>query len=156
MDDLDEFLLYNPVDGFDFRVVKPTLEQKTWLVNQVLQKVESASALSKKYHIKRKHLNGMVRQVSKGHSLHLSRGRPLALDEHSHSSIIESISSRACCTLESLKQSINSGFQETLTRNNPELFVELLDDEADLELSQRSMNRYILKFHPGEFPTTCF
>ena len=154
MDDVDESLLLNPVAGFDFRVVKPTLEQKMWLVNQVLRKVESASALSKKYHIKRKQLNGMVRQVSKGHSLHLSRGRPRALDQNSQSSIIESIGSHACCTLESLKESINTGFQETLTRNNPELFIELLDEEADLELSQRSINRYLLKLHPGEFSTT--
>ena len=60
MDDFDDSLPNDPFVSIDYRFVKPTLEQKMLLVNRVLHEVESALALSKKCHIKRKQLNGTV------------------------------------------------------------------------------------------------
>lgn len=50
----------DPLTGCDFSILGPTLEQKQLMVSMVLQKIETAASVVKKYLYNRKHLHKMI------------------------------------------------------------------------------------------------
>ena len=137
--------LPSPVEGFDFRLVKPTPEQKCWMVDIVIQKFETAASCAKKYHINRKSLHKLVRKRLQGLSMRFKPGRPPLLDAISLDSISASIRGKSCSTVSILRRSITEEFQASHDRRYPTNQSE----EIHAKISRRSMKRYITRLEPA-------
>lgn len=136
------------VGDIDFREVAATQEQKLWMVNSIINHIETAASIAKRYHFSRDHLNKMVQRRLKGKAVQFKRGRPRLLDDISQRSIDEKIQNVTCTTLCLLKQSIDTEFKATFARRYP---TETDDDEPEPKMSRRSLKRYIFMLHPGVF-----
>ena len=86
----------DPLLGCNFKIAKPTLEQKCWMVQLVISKLETVASLAKRCSFSRKYLHKMVVRHLKGLPLRLKRGRPRVLDVISHEIIGASIQNNAC------------------------------------------------------------
>ena len=142
------------VPEFDFRLVQPTLEQKCWMSNRVIDQVETASSMAKRFHFKRVHLNILVQRMRKNKNLYLKGGRPRLLDNISHETIRTSINNFDCNSTDQLEESIKHEFRCTLARKYTPVVVEDVETIEDVNLSRRSVKRYIMRLHPGVFNTS--
>jgi hypothetical protein len=146
MIDAEDHTAPNPVAGFDFRVVKPTLEQKCWMIDSILQHYETAASCAKKYHINRKSLNKLVRRRLQGHPTCLKSGRPRVLDQISIDSIDATIRENSDTTVDLLKGSISEEFKASYTRRYPDKPTEVENGVAPVKISRRSLKRYFGSF----------
>lgn len=144
MIDADVHQLPNPVEGFDFRLVKPTLEQKCWMIDSIIQKSETAASCAKKYHVNRKSLHKLVRNKLKGLSVRSKPDRPSILDAISLDSISTSIREKSCSTITVLKQSISEEYQASHDRRCSNSRA----DEIRHKIPRRSMKRYTTRLEP--------
>lgn len=149
MIDADDHTAPNPVAGFDFRLVKPTLEQKCWMIDSILEHSETAASCAKKYHINRKSLNKLVRRRLQGHPTCLKSGRPRVLDQISIDSIDASIRENSGTTVDLLKGTISEEFKASHSRRHPDRPTELENGVAPVKISRRSLKRYFGSFEPG-------
>ena len=143
------------IHEFNFSEIRPTLEQKTWMAGLIMSKVETSSSLAKKYHYSRKRLNTIVSQIREGKVLHSHGGRPRVLDEESYKNCRDEIFGDSEITQEILAEHIHDEYHATFHRRYPRRYNEILEHEEDLQLSRRSLKRYILKLHPHVFSPMC-
>ena len=143
------------IQEFNFSEIRPTLEQKTWMAGLIISKVETSSSLAKKYHYSRKRLNTIVSQIREGKILHSHGGRPRVLDEESYKNCRDEIFGDSEITQEILAEHIHDEYHATFHRRYPRRYNEILEHEEDLQLSRRSLKRYILKLHPHVFSPMC-
>ena len=141
----------NPLAGFDFRVAKPSLQQKEWMVKMIVQNSETAASIARNYHFNRKYLHKMVRRTLRGIPVRFQRGRPRVIDEQSHSVISASVDDNICVTLLELNQSIGEEFKATHDRRYENISGGIDADGSAVKISRRSLKRYIHRFHPGVF-----
>ena len=144
------------VQEFNFSEIRPTLEQKTWMAGLIISKVETSSSLAKKYRYSRKRLNTIVTRIREGKTLHSHGGRPRVLDEESYKNCSDEIFGDSEMTKKELAEHINDEYHATFSRRYPVRYNEILEHEEDLQLSRRSLKRYILKLHPHVFPANDF
>lgn len=138
--------------GIDFRQVLPSLEQKKWMVNRISNGLGKASEIAKRYNIKRKHLNVLVKRNRQGIPVHFAAGRPRVLDIESHDTIDENIGNQMCLCIEDLKTQIKSEYQLSFTRRYPPLLDHVAEVENDVSVGKRTLRRYVTRLHPGVFP----
>ena len=138
--------------GIDFREVAPNLEQKQWMVNRIISGVEKASSIARRYHFNRKVLNLIAKRTRHGIPIRLGAGRPRVLDVQSHETIASNIVDLTCTSIDDLKADIKTGYKSTFERRHPEQFVDLVAEDAVVEVSRRTLKRYVTRLHPGVFP----
>jgi hypothetical protein len=138
--------------GIDFRNVVPNLEQKQWMVNRILNGVEKAASIARRYHYKRKVLNLMAKRHRQGIPVHVGAGRPRIIDVRSHETIASNIAELSCTSVDDLKADIKTEYRATFQRRHPNLFAEIAEEEDALKISRWSMKRYVARLHPGVFP----
>ena len=143
--------LQNPLLGCDFRLVKATLEQKLWMVEKMIQKLETAGSIAKKYHISRKQVHKMLRRRLKGIPVRLKGGRPRVLDPDSHVAIGALIDNNSCCNIDHLKGAIRTEYKASHSRRYPVIVEEDNVDEDAVKVPLRSLKRYVTRLHPGVF-----
>lgn len=153
MIDAAEVDVHNPLGGFDFRLVKPTLEQKCWMVDLVIQKLETAASLANKYHINRNMLHKVVRRKLKGQPIRLKGGRPPVLDAISVNLVTEAIRENECLSKELLKQSIDNEYRATHLRRHGDTDTRDSIDEVPKNISRRTMRRYVNRLQPPNLTT---
>ena len=73
--------------GLNFRAVC----QKKWITSRVLNNIESAADIAKRYNIRRKYINILVQRMRKRSYLRNLPGRPRVLDAESQQKIETSI-----------------------------------------------------------------
>ena len=141
----------DPLLGCNFGVAKPTLEQKCWMVQLVISKLETVASLAKRCSFSRKNLHKMVVRHVKGLPLRLKSGRPRVLDVISHEIIEASIQNNACSDIEVLNQSINDEYTATRIRRCHPTVEEIAIDGRDVKVPRRSLKRYARRLHPELF-----
>lgn len=146
MIDADDHTAPNPVAGFDFRLVKPTLEQKCWMIDSIIARKETAATCAKKYYINRKSLNKLVRRRLQGHPTRLKSGRPRVLDEISIDLIDASIRENSDTTVDNLRGSISEEFQASHSRRHPDIPADLENGVPSVRISRRTLKRYLGNF----------
>ena len=149
MIDADDHAAHNPVAGFDFRLVKPTLEQKCWMIDAIIEHIETAASCAKKYHINRKPLNKLVRRRLKGHPTCSKSGRPRVLGQMSIESIDASMSENSGISVDLLKGAISEEFQASHHRRYPDKSTDVGDAGPPVKISRRSLKRYLGSFEAG-------
>lgn len=151
MNDAAPHQFYDPLAGFDFRLVKPSLEQKEWMVCLVIEKVETAATIARMYNFNRKSLHKMVRRKLRGIPVRFKKGRPRVLDGESHDKVNTSIADNTCGDITCLKQSIRTEFVATRSRRFADVVREVEGEEDLTKISRRSLKRYVQRLHPGVF-----
>ena len=146
------FSIIDVIHEFNFSEIRPTLEQKTWMSGLMMSKVETSSSLAKKCHCSWKRLNAIVSQIREGKVLHSHGGRPRVVDEESFKNCSDEIFGDSEITRKILAEHINDEYHATFNRRYPHRYNQILEHEEDLQLSRRSLKRYILKLHPHVFP----
>ena len=130
----------------------PTLQQKKWITSTVLNKIESAADIAKRYNIQRKYINILVQRMRKRSYLRKLPGRPRVLDAESQQKIETSIVDMTCENDDHLTSAIKEEFVATRLRLGK---VDAVDDNTDVvdpvKISRRSLKRYLTRFHPGVF-----
>lgn len=142
---------HDPLLGCNFKIAKPTLEQKCWMVQLVISKVETVASLAKRCSFSRKNLHKMVVRHLKGLPLRLKSGRPRVLDVISHEIIGASIQNNACSDRAVLNQSISDEYTATRIRRCPPTVEEIANDGRDVKVPRRSLKRYARRLHPELF-----
>ena len=130
----------------------PTLQQKKWITSRVLNKIESAAAIAKRYNIRRKYINILVQRMKKRSYLRNLPGRPRVIDAESHQKIETFIVDMTCENLDNLTSAIKEEFLATRLRLGKDDVAEDDVDAVDpVKISRRSLKRYVTRFHPGVF-----
>ena len=80
MEDMNQDELPGFYVGIDFREIAPNLEQKQWMANKIINGVEKAASIARRYHFKRKVLNLVAKRHWQGILIHLKAGRPRIVD----------------------------------------------------------------------------
>lgn len=113
----------DPLAGCDFSILGPMLEQKQLMVSMVLQKIETAASVAKKYSYNRKHLHRLVRRHLQGAPIRLKSGRPRVLDSISHDTITATTRNQLCSSEVALNQSIRDEFKASHIRRHQEVVI---------------------------------
>ena len=137
--------------GIDFREVAPNLEQKQWMANRIINGVEKAASIARRYHFKRKFLNLVAKRHRQGIPVHLKAGRPRILDVQSHETIASNIIDLTCTSVDDLKADIKTEYRASFERRHPNLLAEIPDQEIAVKITRRTLKRYITRLHPGIF-----
>lgn len=137
--------------GIDFKVAVPNVVQKQWMVSRIISGVEKAASIARRYNFRRKTLNVLVKRSRQGIPIHLGAGRPRVLDVLSHENIETNIGDQTCASVDDLRAEIKSEFVSTFERRYPARFAELADQQNEVKMARRSLQRYISRLHPGVF-----
>ena len=148
MIDADDHEAHNPVSGFDFSVVKPTVEQKNWMIDSIIQKNETAASCARKYRINRKSLHKLVRRRLKGIPVRSKTGRPRVLDEISIDSIDSQIRENSSTKVDLLRGSIQEEFINSHNRRHPNSSNGIESEADSVKISRRSLKRNLHSFQP--------
>ena len=118
---MNEDIVLNPCEGENSRLnpLKPTANQKQWLINQVINGHMTAKEIKEKYKISNIVVNNWVSRHRHGKSLHTNNGRPRALDKEGFKMIEGWVyaDEHNIKDIKGLKNKLNEAYQHTKEKN---------------------------------------
>ena len=138
--------------NLNFSENPPTADQKRWMAGLIISKTETAGSLAKKYHYKRNYLATIVRRLKIRNKMEDGAGRPRALDEDSIKNCLNNIANNPNISRAGLISQIEAEYLISYCKRHPMKSNDILATEVNICMSRRSMKRYILMLHPGNFP----